>query len=466
MGVLDAALAMLDETATIAVRGRVTRVNGLAVQVAQLPAPIGAAVRVATDGGRAALRGEVVGFQGDQSTVMLYGSASGVRPGDAVLVTQNRQQVNVGDAMLGRVVDAMGMPMDGGGPIHDVTPRALEPEPIDAMQRPLIETPLATGVRAIDAMLSVGRGQRLGVFAAPGVGKSTLLGMMARRTAADVIVIGLVGERGREVRDFCESVLGPKDRKRSVVVAATGDEPPLMRLRAAMTATAVAEYFRDQGKDVLLIMDSVTRFCQAQRQIGLASGELPATRGYPPSVFAMVPRLLERSGRTAAGSITAFYSILVEGDDMDEPISDACRGVLDGHVLLSRKLASRGHYPAIDILGSISRVAPDVTDGTHQQACRTVQRILADYEKVEDLVNIGAYQNGSNPGFDVAIHCKPMVDQLLQQGRADTQQKVSFDTTRSQLLTLVQEIARHEERLQKQQKTRVNRVGEPARSRA
>jgi FliI/YscN family ATPase len=308
------------------------------------------------------------------------------------------------------------------------------------MNRPLIDAPLATGVRAIDAVLSVGRGQRLGVFSAPGVGKSTLLATMARHTSADVSVIALIGERGREVRDFIENGLGDEGLARSVVVCATGDEPALLRIRAASAANTVAEFFRDRGADVLLIMDSVTRFCQAQRQVGLAAGEPPATKGYPPSVFATLPVLLERSGRTGRGSITGFYAVLVEGDDMNEPVADAARGILDGHVVLSRALAAKGHYPAIDVLESISRVADDVTAAEHQAARRDVLKLVNAYRQVEDLLNIGAYAAGSNPEFDAAIACKPAIDQLLQQGRKEVTGRAEFDRTRKQLLALAGQI--------------------------
>ncbi|NJL32151.1 MAG: FliI/YscN family ATPase, partial [Phycisphaerales bacterium] len=321
--------------------------------------------------------------------------------------------------------------------------------PVDPLQRPLIKEPLATGVRAIDTLLSVGRGQRLGLFAGPGIGKSTLLAMMARHTAADVSVITLVGERGREVRDFIDNHLGEEGLKRSVVVCATGDEPALMRIRAAMVGSAVAEFFRDQGMDVLLIMDSVTRFCQAQRQVGLAAGEPPATKGYPPSVFAMLPVLLERSGRTERGSITGFYSVLVEGDDMTEPIADAARGILDGHVVLSRRIANRGHWPAIDVLESISRCADDVTDKPQQLARRDVLRLVGAYREVEDLLNIGAYAAGSNPDFDLAIACKPVIDQLLQQGRHEVSGRADFLLHKKMLLAMSQQITGAKQQLAK-----------------
>ncbi len=433
-------LALLDHASTLEISGRVVEVRGLAVRVADFPAPIGAAARIVPQRSDvAAIDAEVVGFDHELTVVMPLGSTAGLRRGDRVVAGQASQLVPVGSPLLGRVLNAMGRPIDGKGALRHTQRSPLVVQPIEPLGRPLIDQPLATGVRAIDALLSVGRGQRLGVFAAPGLGKSTLLGMMARQTAADVSVIALVGERGREVNDFIAHHLGERGLERSVVVAATSDEPALLRLRAASVACAVAEHFRDQGLDVLLIMDSVTRFCQAQRQVGLSAGEPPATRGFPPSVFAMLPTLLERSGRTAKGSITGFYAVLVEGDDMNEPIADAARGVLDGHVVLSQRLAQRGHWPAIDVTASISRVADDVTDSEHQAARRRVLQLLSAYQDVEDLLNIGAYARGSNPEADLAIECKPAIDQLLRQGGHEPGVG-EFARTRGQLLALMTHI--------------------------
>ena len=437
MMLLGEQIDVLGQAESLELQGTVTEVRGLAVFVADLPAPIGAQVTIGP------VAGEVVGFNEQQTVVMPIGSTAGIGPGDAVVAQQFAQTVGVSESMLGRVVDAMGRPLDGGGGLGGVVFRPLHPPALEPMDRPRIDLPLATGVRAIDALVSVGRGQRLGVIAAPGVGKSTLLGMMARGTDADVNVIALVGERGRELREFIDNNLGPEGLARSVVVCATSDEPPVMRLRSALTAAAVAEYFRDQGKDVLLIMDSVTRFCQAQRQIGLASGEPPATKGYPPSVFAILPALLERCGRTQKGSITGFFAVLMETEDVADPIAEAARGVLDGHVMLSRKLAGRGHWPAIDVVESISRVSDDVTDGQHQSARANVLKLINAYREVEDLLNIGAYAAGSNAEFDLAIACKPAVDRLLQQGRADASEKRDvdvFDRTKKQLLAVVEQI--------------------------
>ncbi len=449
MSVLSEQLRILDLAAPLELRGTVSEVRGLALRVADLPAPIGAMVRIVDKNSRKPkLEGEVVGFDCEQAIVMPLGDTTGVRRGDRVITDQFTPMLRVGQSLLGRILDGMGRPMDGRGPLADSLLRPITPRPIDPLDRPLINQPLATGIRAIDTLVTVGRGQRLGVFAAPGVGKSTLLGMMARHTAADVSVIALVGERGREVRDFIDNILGPEGLARSVVVCATSDQPALIRIRAASIATAIAEYFRDQGLDVLLIMDSVTRFCQAQRQVGLAAGEPPATKGYPPSVFAALPTLLERSGRTSRGSITGLYSVLVEGDDINEPISDACRGILDGHIQLSRDLAQQGHYPAVDVLASVSRVVDDVTGPDQQAARREVLKLIHSYRQVEDLLNIGAYAPGSNPDFDLAIACKPALDRLLQQGRGEVTGAADFGAARSQLLALMQQIQQARQQIQ------------------
>ncbi len=441
MSVLTQQIEMLDSLAPHELHGTVSEVRGLAVRVTDLPIPIGASVLIRS--GRSSntgIRGEVVGFDNQQTIIMPFGTTEGIQRGGRVTAIRNTQTIRVGETLLGRVLDGMGNPIDGRGPLVDTTVRSLNPPSVDALDRPVIDQPLATGVRAVDALISMGRGQRMGVFAAPGVGKSTLLGTMAKHTAADVSVIALVGERGREVRDFIEHVLGPEGLARSVVVVATSDQPPLVRIRSAFTATAIAEHFRDSGLDVLLLMDSVTRFCQAQRQVGLSIGEPPATKGYPPSVFSMLPSLLERAGRTSKGSITGLYAVLVEGDDMNEPVSDACRGILDGHILLSRQLAERGHYPAIDVLASVSRVLNDVTRRDQQAARREVIKLMSAYRQVEDLLNIGAYAQGSNPDFDLAIACRPAIDALIQQGRGEVQGMADFARTKAQLLALVQQI--------------------------
>jgi len=403
---------------TLGVRGRVASLRGLTVLVDDLPLPAGALVRIG-DGERAG-EGEVVGFDGSRAIVMPFGAVGGLRAGMPVENVASTSFVRVGARSLGRVVDAFGRPADGKGPVHDTVRRALDPPPIAPMTRARITEAVSTGVRVIDGLLTAGRGQRLGVFAGPGVGKSTLLGSIARHTSADVNVIALIGERGREVKDFVEDALGPEGLARSVVVTATSDESPLLRIRAFAAACSAAEHFRDQGAHVMLMVDSVTRFAQAQRQVGLAAGEPPATKGYTPSVFAMLPRLLERAGAVeGGGSITGFYTVLVEGDDMTEPIADAARGVLDGHVVLSRELARRGRFPAVDPLDSISRVADEVCDASHVAARREVLRLLAARAEVDDLLQIGAYARGSNPRADAAIELEEDIDGFLLQGRGE-----------------------------------------------
>lgn len=426
-------LEIIEQSPLIEMQGQILEVQGLACRVGGISVPVGAMVRIDS---RKPLLGEVVGFDRDEVIVMPFGSTGGIKRGDPVVLIQLAQMVPVGNNSLGRVINSLGQPIDHKGPITGVGPRALNPPIVDPMNRPLIDEPLATGVRVVDSMISLGRGQRIGIFAPPGVGKSTLLGMMARGTSADIIVVGLVGERGREVQDFVTKQLGEEGIKRAVVVVATGDESPLLRIRAAQAATTVAEFFRDQGKDVLLIMDSLTRFCQAQRQVGLATGEPPATKGFTPSVFAMLPILLERSGRTTKGSITGLYAVLVEGDIDDDPISEAARGVLDGHILLSRDMSQRNYWPAVDVLGSISRVADDVIDAQHLASVAQVRRLLAAYKDVEDLLNIGAYASGSNNDFDLAIACKPAIDQLLMQGRSEIKRSSDFSHTSKQLVAL------------------------------
>ncbi len=433
--------AALERAATIEMRGRVSQVRGMAMHVADLPVSVGSLVSVRVrGGGECVLAGEVVGFDQNQTIIMPMGSMEGVRRGDEVVAGPIVQTVHVGQSLLGRVLNGLGQPIDGRGPIVEPVQRPLMPIPVDPLDRPPIDTAIATGVRAIDALISVGRGQRVGVFAAPGVGKSTLLATVARHTAAPVSVIALVGERGREVREFIDMQLGQDGMKKSVVVAATSDEPALLRIHAAMVAATIAEYFRDEGLDVLFMMDSVTRVCHAQRQIGLAAGEPPTSKGYPPSVFAMLPRLLERSGRTLKGSITGLYAVLVDGDDVTDPVSDAVRGILDGHVQLSPDLARRGHWPAIDVLESISRVADAITTSEHRAARSQVLRLIHAYRQVEELLNIGAYAAGSNTDFDVAIASKPAIDQLLQQGRSKATGVTDFERTSKQLLALAGKI--------------------------
>jgi len=396
------------------IRGRVRQAIGLVVQAEGLALPVGAACEIRTSGG-GAVPCEVVGFRDDVTLLMPLEDLQGVRRGDEILCRSQVQRVPVGRSLLGRVIDSQGRPLDGSpiGAIERQGPlQARAPHPLE---RERIREALGTGVRAIDALLTCGKGQRLGLFAGSGVGKSTLLGMCARGTAADVIVIGLVGERGREVREFVEKDLGPEGLKRSVVVVETSERPALLRVRAPFAATAVAEYFRDEGMDVLLLMDSITRMANAQREVGLSAGEPPATKGYPPSVFAQMPRLLERAGRSGKGSITGFYTVLVEGDDVNEPIADAARSILDGHVWLSRDLAVRGHYPSIDPLQSVSRLMTEVATPEQSEAAQRLKALLAAWRDAEDLINVGAYVKGSNPEIDAAVRSRPAILKFLRQ---------------------------------------------------
>ncbi len=425
------------------VAGKLVRMVGLTLEAAGCHAAVGDRCEIVTQDDRH-LEAEVVGFSGERLFLMPTGDLVGLKPDARVLPFASAGSVGVGDQLLGRVLDGAGEPLDGGGPIETTARVRLVAPPINPLTRAPIREPLDVGVRAINGLLTVGRGQRLGLFAGSGVGKSVLLGMMARYTAADVIVVGQIGERGREVKEFIERILGTAGMKRSVVVASPADVPPLMRLHGAWLATSIAEYFRDRGKHVLLIMDSLTRFAQAQREIGLAIGEAPATKGYPPSVFARLPQLVERAGTGAAGSgsITAFYTVLAEGDDQNDPIADAARAILDGHVVLSRRIADSGRYPAIDIDASISRVMHDITGAAHQGLVRELRQMSALYEHNRDLIAIGAYHRGSDPRIDEAIARWPAIDAYLRQ---DMHQRVSFADSVQQLQQLMSG-DRHESR--------------------
>lgn len=428
-------IELLDQLDTIlptGLTGSVVRTEGLTTAVAGFPAPVGAVVEIDRQSGHS-IDGEVIGFREDLTLVYPFQAMDGVRRGNCVRLKRTARSLRVGQDLLGRVVNALGNATDSLPTplLTDHVP--LDRRPPSAMDRPAIDVPLATGIRAIDGMLTCGLGQRIGIFSGSGVGKSVALGMMAKYTSADVNVIALIGERGREVNEFIHRDLGPEGLARSVVVVATSDEPALLRVRAAMTATAIAEYFRDQGNNVLLLMDSLTRFAMAQREIGLAAGEPPATRGYPPSVFASLPKLVERAGRGPLGSITAFYSVLVEGDDHNEPISDTVRGLLDGHTVLSRQLASRGHYPAIDVLASISRLMPELVSREQMDAVNTLRELMATYQEHEDLISIGAYRQESNPAVDVAIAMRDEINQYLQQHIADG---TTLEQAREELLQL------------------------------
>lgn len=420
---LDDLRRRLEKSEIARVNGRVEQVVGLVIESSGPSASVGEACWITPSNGVGEpVLAEVVGFRQHRVLLMPLGEMRGLGPGSEVARTGEPFKVAVGPALLGRVIDAMGKPVDGKGPLGPLEKNyPIHREPPPAMERRRIAMPVATGVRAIDSLLTLGEGQRLGIFSGSGVGKSTLLGMIARNTEADINVIALVGERGREVRDFLERDLGEKGLARSVVIVATSDQPSLIRIQAALVATAVAEYFRDQGKRVMLMMDSITRFAMAQREVGLAIGEPPTTKGYTPSVFALLPKLLERAGTTAhEGSITGLYTILVEADDMNEPVADSCRAILDGHIVLSRDLASQNHYPAIDVLNSVSRVMRDIVSSDQVDAAGKVRSVLATYKSVEDLISIGAYVKGSNPKVDQALQRLEAVQTFLKQTREES----------------------------------------------
>lgn len=415
--------------------GHLTRINGLVMEAVGLKLPLGSICRILPSSGRS-VDAEVVGFSGEKLYLMPSEDMVGLSPGSKVIAFENpspplsmvpralgrrrqdsARQLPVGFELLGRVLDGAGHPLDGLGPIHTEESRALQSRPYNPMERAAIEVPLDVGIRAINGLLTVGRGQRMGLFAGSGVGKSVLLGMMARYTEAEIIVVGLIGERGREVKEFIEQILGEEGRRRSIVVAAPADTGPLMRLQGAAYTTTIAEYFRDAGKHVLLIMDSLTRYAMAQREIALAIGEPPATRGYPPSVFAKLPALVERAGngREGGGSITAFYTVLAEGDDQQDPIADATRAILDGHIVLNRLLADAGHYPAIDIEQSISRAMTSLITPEHLDSIRKFKMLFSRYQRSRDLISVGAYAKGSDPVLDQAIAQYPRMENFLQQ---------------------------------------------------
>ncbi|HHW15629.1 MAG TPA: flagellar protein export ATPase FliI [Firmicutes bacterium] len=413
-GRLKAGLAALDDCEPIRQSGKVSQVIGLTVESVGPAVHLGELCHIHPRTGRP-IEAEVVGFREFRVLLMPLGEMDGLGPGAEVRASRGVLRVEVGEGLCGRILDGLGQPADGGGPVGTGRYYPVHAQPPNPLQRERIAKPLEVGVKAIDAVLTCGRGQRVGIFAGSGVGKSTLLGMIARNTSADVNVIALIGERGREVRDFLEKDLGEEGLARSVVVVATSDQPALVRVKGALVATAVAEYFRDQGRDVLLMMDSVTRFAMAQREIGLAIGEPPTTRGYTPSVFALLPKLLERAGTAGRGSITGLYTVLVEGDDLNEPIADACRAILDGHVVLSRELAAENHYPAIDVLASVSRVMGDVVSREHQEAANWLREVVATHRRVRDLINIGAYVAGSNPKVDEAVARIDEINAFLRQ---------------------------------------------------
>lgn len=404
------------EAPGLVVEGKLSRMVGLTLEAVGCRAAIGSRCRIEMKGGRK-IEAEVVGFAGERVFLMSAGEMHGLEPDCRVIPLGKNSLARVGMSLLGRVLDGSGKPLDDKGPLKTDAQISLNGTPINPLTRKPIRTPLDVGVRAINSMLCVGRGQRMGLFAGTGVGKSILLGMMTKFTEADIVVVGLIGERGREVNEFVQKILGEEGLKRAVVVATPADDPPLMRVHGALLATSIAEYFRDQGLDVLLLMDSLTRFAQAHREIALAIGEPPATKGYPPSVFAKLPHLVERAGNgnEGGGSITAFYTVLTEGDDNNDPIADSARGVLDGHIFLSRTLAESGHFPAIDIEASVSRVMPDIIDSNHMKMAMEVRRLYSIYRQNLDLISVGAYQAGSDLRIDKAIEKNPAILEFLKQ---------------------------------------------------
>ena len=427
----------LDQLQLVRINGRVVQVVGLVAESQGPDVKVGDLCRISFRDDSHSLDAEVVGFREDRVLLMPLGNLREIGPGCDVMSMDRPLGVPVGESLLGRILDGLGSPMDDKGPLVATDFYPLHADPPHPLRRQMVESPLSVGVKVIDGLLTLGTGQRIGIFSGSGVGKSTLLGMMARYTTADVNVISLVGERGREVREFLERDLGEEGLARSVVVIATSDQPPLIRLKAALTATAIAEFFRDEGKNVLLMMDSITRVARAQREIGLAIGEPPATRGYTPSVFEFLPRLLERAGAAEHGSITGVYSVLVEGDDMNEPVADTVRGVLDGHIVLSRKIAARNFYPSVSVLESVSRVMPFVVSPGHLEAAGRIRDLMGTYAESEDLINIGAYKTGANPRVDWALKHLDSVRSFLTQ---KIEESYSFEDTVNQVISLAPEI--------------------------
>lgn len=431
---LSRAIQAARDVSLVSTRGRVSQVIGLVVESLGPAIPVGSICEIDVFKGASRIPAEVVGFREGKVLLMPLAEMRGIEPGSVIRLVEGHAGVPVANGLLGRVLDGLGQPMDGKGPLPFETHYPLYAEPLNPMSRERILEPVDVGVRAINGLLTLGKGQRIGIMAGSGVGKSTLMGMIAKHTAADISVIALIGERGRELKDFIERDLGPEGLARSVVVVATSDQPPLVRMRGAYMAMAIAEFFRDQHRDVILMMDSVTRFAMASREVGLSIGEPPTSRGYTPSVFAQLPKLLERSGTCEdKGSITGIYTVLVEGDDMNEPIADAVRSIVDGHIVLSRDLASQGHYPSIEILGSVSRCMPDVVDAEQVGKARRFLETLATYRRSEDLINIGAYAKGSNPKIDNSIQ---MIDRLNSYLQQSVDEKVSFAESVTALASL------------------------------
>jgi flagellum-specific ATP synthase len=414
MPFLTAQLDTVESAMPFGVVGRVQAISGLTIEASDLTLPLGSVCRIDSMGGRTTTA-EVIGFRRDKTLLMPLTPTAGVARGDKVENISAAPRIWCSEQLLGRVINGFGRPIDQKGPLQSGESRRIDGRSVMPLDRAPVRQPIATSIRSIDGLQTCGLGQRMGIFSGPGVGKSTLMASIARHTSADISVVALIGERGREVQEFLENALGPEGLSRCVVIVATSDEAPSLRVRAAKVACTVAEYFRDCGKHVLLMMDSLTRLCQAQRQIGLAAGEPPATKGFPPSVFGMIPEILERAGNTPVGSVTGFYTVLVEGDDFNEPIPDAVKGVTDGHLWLSRSLANKGHFPAIDVTQSISRVRGDVCDPEHQRAAQRLLAVHATYQEIEDLVNIGAYVPGANVEFDIAVQARPRIIEFLKQ---------------------------------------------------
>lgn len=414
-------------------KGKISKIMGLMVEATGLVCNIGDICEIQVNEEETILA-EVVGIKDTVVQLMPYREVEGIGSGSIVVNTGNKLEIGVSDSMMGRAIDALGNPIDGGPPIEHTAWYPINGAPSNPMNRPPITEVMELGVKAIDGLLTMGKGQRMGIFAGSGVGKSTLMGMIARNVKADINVIALVGERGREVVEFINRDLGPEGMKRTVLVIATSDQPAMMRLKCSLSATAIAEYFRDQGRDVLLMMDSLTRFCMAQREIGLSIGEPPVARGYTPSIYTALPKLLERSGNFERGSITGIYTVLVEGDDTNEPISDTVRGIVDGHIVLSRKVAMSNHYPAIDVLASISRLMSSIADPEHAKAAGKIRQMMSTYQENKDLISIGAYKSGTNPELDNAIRHIDAINELLQQR---VENKVSFEETVARMIELV-----------------------------
>ena len=429
----DKYLDIIKKTNTIKEVGKISEIIGLTIESDGPKSSIGDLCYIYNDYNSTPIPAEVVGFRQDKILLMPLGSPDGIRPNAFVINTGEAMKIGVGNQLIGRVLDGLGRPIDTLGDIRFSEFRSTKAEAINPLKRKRISEPLALGIKAVDGFSTLGKGQRMGIFAGSGVGKSTTLGMMAKNTSADLNVIALIGERGREVKEFIEEILGTEGMKRSIVVAATSEQPSLVKIKAAFVATSIAEYFRDKGMDVLFMLDSVTRIAMAQREVGLAIGEPPATRGYTPSVFALMPKLMERAGTNEIGTITALYTVLVEGDDFNEPISNTSRSILDGHIMLSRTLAHKNHYPAIDVLQSLSRVMPDVTTPEHRHAAGVIRNLMAVYTKNEDLINIGAYVSGSDPLCDKAIALIDQINDFLKQSKTD---KLEFNDTITKLIEL------------------------------